>query len=56
MVVVEEWDDQPTIIVVTCSITRIGPDVMEKGREVDQWIRKKVDPMPSFNPQKEKET
>jgi hypothetical protein len=29
---------------------------MEKGKGIEQWIRKAVDPMPTFNPQKEKET
>jgi hypothetical protein len=35
---------------------RTGPDATEKGKGVEQWIRKEVEPMPTFNPQKERET
>jgi hypothetical protein len=56
MIVVEEHDDQPRITVVTCGGMRTRPDVTEKGKGVEQWIRKEVEPMPTFNPQKERET
>jgi len=32
--------------------TRNRQDVTKKGKGVELWIRKAVDPMPSFNPQK----
>jgi hypothetical protein len=28
----------------------------KKGKGIKKWIRKVVEPMPTFNPQKEKET
>jgi hypothetical protein len=56
MIAIEECDDQPRVAVVTCGGMRTRPDVTEKGKGVEQWIRKEVEPMPTFNPQKEKET
>jgi hypothetical protein len=40
MIVVEEHDDHPRVAVVTRGGTRTGPDAMEKGKGVEQWIRK----------------
>jgi hypothetical protein len=34
--------------------TRTGPDAMEKGKGMEKWIMKEVDPMPTFILQKEK--
>jgi hypothetical protein len=52
MIVVEEPNDQPRVAVVTHGGMRTGPDATEKGKGVEQWIRKVVEPMPTFNPQK----
>jgi len=56
MIATEEHDDQPKVAVVTCGGTRTAPDVKGKGKEVEQWIRKEVDPRPTFNPREKKET
>ena len=50
MISIEEHDDQPKVAVVTCGGTRIGPNTTEKGKGVEQWIRKFVEPMSAFNP------
>jgi hypothetical protein len=54
MIRVEEHDDQPRVVVVTHGGTRIRLDAMEKGKRVEQWIRKVVEPMGTFNLKKEK--
>jgi len=56
MVVVEERDDQPRVATIFHRGTIIGPYVTKKGKGVEQWIRKEVEPTPTFNPHKEKET
>jgi hypothetical protein len=56
MIIMEERDDQPRVAVVTCGRMRIRIDAMEKGKGVEQWVRKEVDPIPTFNPQNKKET
>jgi len=52
MIFMEECYDHPKVVVVTCGGTRTRPYAMEIGKGVEQWIRKEVDPMPLFNPQK----
>jgi hypothetical protein len=52
MIAAEERDDQPKVADVIHGGTRTRLDVTEKGKGVEQWIRKEVKPMPSFNPQK----
>jgi hypothetical protein len=56
MISTEEHNDQPKIAVVTREGTRTGANATEKGKGVEQCIRKAVEPMPTFNPQKENET
>jgi len=56
MIAVEERDDHPRVAVVTRSRIINGEDVTEKGKGVEQWIRKSIEPIPTFNPQKEKQT
>jgi hypothetical protein len=56
MIATKERDNQPRAEVVTSDRTRTEPDAMEKEKRVEKWIRKAVEPMPTFNPQKEKET
>jgi hypothetical protein len=52
MIAIEECDDQPRVVVVTHDRMRNKLDVKEKGKGFEQLIRKEVEPMPSFNPQK----
>jgi hypothetical protein len=54
MITTEDHKDQPIISVITCDKMRIGGDAMEKGKGMEQWKMKVVDPMPTFNPNKEK--
>jgi hypothetical protein len=54
MIATKECDDYPRVVVDTCSGTRTRSNAMEKGKGVEQWIRKEVDPMPSFNLYNEK--
>jgi hypothetical protein len=35
---------------------RTGVDAMNGGKQVEQWVRKSTGPMPTFDPQQEKET
>ena len=56
MIAFEEHYDQPRVVFVTHGGMRIGSDLIVKGKGVEQWIRKEVEPMPVFNPKKEKET
>jgi hypothetical protein len=52
MIVVEERDDHPRIAFVTCGGMRTEPDVIEKGKGMEQWIRKVDETKPIFNPKK----
>jgi hypothetical protein len=54
MITTEDHKDQPIISVITCDKMRIGGDAMEKGKGMEQWKMKVVDPMATFNPNKEK--
>jgi hypothetical protein len=56
MIAVEERDDQPRVAIVMCGGTRDGPCETKKGKGVEQWIKKEVESMPTFNPPKHKET
>jgi hypothetical protein len=56
MVSGEERDEQPKIAAITRGGTRTRADVTKNGKGVKQWIRKAVEPILAFNPQKEKET
>jgi hypothetical protein len=53
---VEKCDEGPRITVVMCGGARTGADVMNKGMQIEQWVRKSTGPMPTFDPQQEKET
>jgi hypothetical protein len=50
MITVKERDDQLRVTVVMCDRMRTRVDAMEKGKGVEQWIRKAIEPMPTFNP------
>jgi hypothetical protein len=56
MIATEERDDKPIVEVVMRGGTRTRPNAMKKGKGVEQWIRKTIEPMSAFNPQKERET
>jgi hypothetical protein len=52
----EKHNEGPRIAVVMHGGARTGVDVMNGGRKVEQWVRKSTGPMPTFDPQQEKET
>jgi hypothetical protein len=52
----EKCNEGPRIAVVMSRGARIGVDVKNEGNKVEQWVRNSVGPMPTFDPQKEKET
>jgi hypothetical protein len=52
----EECNEGPRIVVVTCIGARTGADMMNGGKQSKQWVRNSVGPMPTFDPQQEKET
>jgi hypothetical protein len=56
MIATKEHDDHNRVAVVTCGVTRTRLDAMEKRKGAEKWIRKSIDSMPSFNPDKERET
>jgi hypothetical protein len=56
MIATKEHDDNPRVAAITCGGMRTGVDAMEKGKGVEKWMRKSIEPTPTFNPQKEKET
>jgi hypothetical protein len=56
MIVVEEHDDQPRVETVTHKGSRTRANVMEQGIQTNQWVRKEVEPPPTFDPQRERDT
>jgi len=56
MISVEICSEGPKIVVVTCGGARTGVDMATQGNQVKQWVRKSEGPMPTFDPQQEKET
>jgi hypothetical protein len=56
MIAVEDHDDQSRIDEVTCGGTRIKEDMTDRGNNIHQWVRKEIEPLPLFDPRKEKET
>jgi hypothetical protein len=56
MVIAEKHNEQPNITVVMRGGTRTGVDLMDQGNRIHQWVRKTTEPLPLFDPRKEKET
>jgi hypothetical protein len=56
MISVEKCSEGPKIAIVTRGGARTGTDMETQGNQMEQWVRKSVGPMPTFNPQQEKET
>jgi hypothetical protein len=52
----EERNGGPRIVVVMHGRDRTGDYMTNGGKQVEQWVRKLVGPMPTFDPQQEKET
>jgi hypothetical protein len=52
----EKCNEGPRIAVVTRRGARTRVDVMNEGKQTEQWVRKSIGPMPTFDPQQEKET
>jgi hypothetical protein len=52
----ERCNEGPRIVVVMCGGARTGVDMMNEGKQTEQWVRKSAGPMPTFDPQQEKET
>jgi hypothetical protein len=52
----EKHNEGPRIAVVMHGGDRTGADVMNGGKQDEQWVRNSVGPMPMFDPQQEKET
>jgi hypothetical protein len=52
MIATEERGDHPKVVVVTHDGTRTRPYVKERGNGFEKWIRKAIEPMLTFNPQK----
>jgi hypothetical protein len=52
----EIHDEGPKIEVVTCGGAKTGVDTTNGGRQSEKWVRKSAGPMPTFDPQQEKET
>ena len=49
MIVAKYHDNHPRVAVLTRGGTRTRPDVKKKGKGVEQWMRKAIEPMPLFN-------
>jgi hypothetical protein len=49
-------NEQPKIAAVMHGGMRTEVDVMDQGNIIHQWVRKAVEPLPLFDPRKEKET
>jgi hypothetical protein len=56
MISVERCSEGPKITVVTRGGAQTGIDMETQGNQTEQWVRKSAGPMPTFNPQQEKET
>jgi hypothetical protein len=52
----KKHDEGPKIETITYVGARTGPDAMNKGMWMEKWVRKSAGPMPTFDPQQEKET
>jgi hypothetical protein len=44
----EKHDEGPRIEVVMCGGARTGADAMNKGMQIEQWVRKSAGPMPNI--------
>jgi hypothetical protein len=55
MIVAEACDEQPRIKQL-CGGMRTRVDVIDQGNRIHQWVRKATEPLPLFDPRKEKET
>jgi hypothetical protein len=53
---VEKCNEGPRIVVFTLGGARTWVDVTNGGKQVVQWVWKSTGPMPTFDPQKKKET
>jgi hypothetical protein len=52
----EKCSEGPRIVVVMREGDRTRVDMMNEGNQTKKWVRKSANPMPDFDPRKEKET
>jgi hypothetical protein len=56
MISAERHNEGPKVAVVTHGGARTGTDMTNQGKQTEQWVRKSAGPIPTFDPQQEKET
>jgi hypothetical protein len=56
MISTERCNEGPRVVAITRGGSRTGTDKTIEGKQMEQWVRKSAGPIPTFDPQQEKET